>query len=83
MLMLCPLTIPTTAAIYKPYNLFNQSYGAYIIPLVINSLGGGHTPKHTHTCIQMFMDRSNSKKPGVHRPKERKQDKNHALASNG
>ena len=30
-------------------------------PLVINSLGGGHT----HTHIQTFVDRSNSKKPGA------------------
>ena len=31
------------------------------VPLVINSLRGGDT----HTCIPTFVDRSNSKKPGV------------------
>ena len=36
----------------------------HITPLVINSLGGGHTCKHTR--IQTFADRSNSKKPGAH-----------------
>ena len=35
------------------------SISHHITPLVINSLGGGHT--HTHT----FADRSNSKKPGA------------------
>ena len=29
--------------------MFNQSYEVHITPLVINSLGGGHTHKHTHT----------------------------------
>ena len=38
----------------------------HITPLVINSLGGGDT--HTHARIQTFGDRSNSKKPGAHRP---------------
>ena len=34
-----------------------------ITKFVINSLGGGHT--NTHTCIQTFADRNNSKKPGA------------------
>ena len=29
--------------------LFNQSYEVHITPLVINSLGRGHTHTHTHT----------------------------------
>ena len=43
------------------------SISHHITPLVINSLGGGHTHTHanTHTRIQTFADRSNSKKPGV------------------
>ena len=53
--------------ITKPYNLFDQSYGSisvishHIIPLVVHNLRDGHT----HTCVQTFMDRSNSKKPSV------------------
>ena len=42
------------------------SISHHISPLVINSLGGGHT--HTHTSIQTFADRSNSKKPGALQP---------------
>ena len=45
------------------------SISHHIMPLVINSLGRGHTNTHTHTrkhiCIQTFVDRSNSKKPGA------------------
>ena len=33
----------------QPYNLFNQSYGVYITPLVINSLGGS---VYTDICGQ-------------------------------
>ena len=46
------------------------SISCHIIPLVIHSVGGGHTHTHTikHTYIQTFADRSNSKKPGVWRP---------------
>ena len=33
----------------KAYNLFNQSYGVHITPLVIDSLGGGHTNTDTYT----------------------------------
>ena len=39
------------------------SISHHIMPLVINSLRGGHT--HTHTHILKFADRSNSKKPGL------------------
>ena len=39
------------------------SLSHHIMPLVVHSLGGGHT--HKHTCIRTFADRSNSKKPGV------------------
>ena len=45
------------------------SISYHITPVVINSFEGGHT--HTHTdiaCIQTFVDRSNSKKPGACRP---------------
>ena len=42
------------------------SISRHITPLVINSLGGGHTRKHT--CIQKFAGRSNFKKPGARRP---------------
>ena len=31
--------------------LLNQSYGVHIMPLFINSLGGGHTHTHTHADI--------------------------------
>ena len=44
------------------------SISHHITPLVINSLGGRHTHTHTHTHILKFTDRSNSKKPGAHRP---------------
>ena len=37
------------------------SISHHIMPIVINSLGGGHT----HTSIPTFTDRSNSKKPGT------------------
>ena len=40
------------------------SISHHITPLVINSLGDGHT----HARIQTFADRSNSKKPGAHWP---------------
>ena len=36
------------------------SISRHITPLVIHSLGGGHT----HINIQTFMDRSSYKKPG-------------------
>ena len=51
-----------------------RSISRHITPLVINSLGGGHTHTrkhthtHTHTHIQTFTDRSNSKKPSTRRP---------------
>ena len=32
--------------------MFNQLYEVHITPLVINSLGGGHTHTHTHTHMQ-------------------------------
>ena len=42
--------ILTTAAIQKLYNLFKQSYGVHITPLVNNSLGvDKHTHMHAHT----------------------------------
>ena len=45
------------------------STSRHITPLVINSLGGGHTHinthMHTHINIQKFADRSDYKKPGV------------------
>ena len=48
------------------------SISHHIMPLVINSLGGGHTHTQTHTracackhtCTHTFVDRSNSKKLG-------------------
>ena len=42
--------------------MLNQSYGVYITPLVINSLGGGHTQANTHTDDP---HRINFKKPGA------------------
>ena len=42
------------------------SLSHHITALAINSLRGGHT--HKHTCIHMFEDRSNYKKPGTRRP---------------
>ena len=59
--------------------MFNQSYEVYITPLVINSLGCGHTDTHTHTHTdthrhtdtRMHTDnphRNNFKKPGVSQP---------------
>ena len=41
---------------------------AYITPLVINALGGGHTDTHAYQCA----NQSNFKKPGVRgqRPRE-------------
>jgi len=41
-----------------------SSISHHIMPLVINSLGGGHTHTHTHTDIA---DKSNFKKPGMRR----------------
>jgi len=52
------------------------SISNHIMPLVINSLGGGHTHTHTHThahtCAHThtdIADKSNFKKPGACRPK--------------
>ena len=44
--------------------MFNQSHGVHITPLVINTLGGGHTQMHTHTHIQTSAQ-NNFKKPGA------------------
>jgi len=55
------------AAGEKPITCLNNHKGFIshpIMPLVINSLGGGHT--HTHIGI---MDKSNFKKPVMHQPK--------------
>ena len=47
---------------------------SHITPLVIHSLGGGHTHinththTHTHINIRTFADRSNYKKLGARRP---------------
>ena len=43
------------------------SISHHITPLVINSLGGGHTHTHTHTRIHPH--RNNTKKPGARRPR--------------
>ena len=45
-----------------------ESISHHIMPLVINSLGGGHT--HAHARLQTFADRSNFKKPGAPRPQK-------------
>ena len=42
----------------------DQSYGVYIMPLVINSLGGGHTHTHANTHTN-DPHRINFKKPGT------------------
>ena len=67
--------ILTIAVTQKLYNLFNQSFGIYIsyhiMPLVINSLMGGHTQTHTHTQAHMHVnvvDKRTFKKPGMCRP---------------
>ena len=47
------------------------SISRHITPLVINSLGGGHTHTHANTQIHTHTDdphRINFKKPGTHRP---------------
>ena len=47
------------------------SISYHIIPLVINSLGGGHTHTYTHTSKHTHTDyphRINFKKPGERRP---------------
>ena len=54
---------------YKSHRTYSTnrmgSISHHITPLVIDSLGGGHTHTHTQTRIQKFADRSNSKKPGA------------------
>ena len=53
--------IPTIAAILEPVELVQPIIWVLIYqirPLVINSLGGGHTHKHTDFCTKKF------KKPG-------------------
>ena len=49
-------------------NLFSQSYGINITPLVINNLGGGHTHTHTYKHTHIQTDKSYFKKPGTNRP---------------
>ena len=44
------------------------SVSYHIMPLVVHGLRGGHTHANTHACIQIFTDRSNSKKSGTRRP---------------
>ena len=44
-----PTTDSNCSCHIKAVELFNQSYGVHIMPLVINSLGGGYTHTHTHT----------------------------------
>ena len=44
------------------------SISHHITPLVINSLGGGHSHTHTHKHTQIT-DKSNFKKPVTRRPK--------------
>ena len=46
----------------KVYNLFNQSYGAHITPLVNNSLGDGHT----YICTNRLPRQKQITKPGVY-----------------
>lgn len=57
-----PTNDTNTATIYRLWNLFNQPYiwGLYIMPLVFNSIKGGHTYIHVD-----FPDKSNNKKPGM------------------
>ena len=62
-----PITIMTTDVIYRCRTCLTNRMGSisrHIMPLVISSLGGGHTHKHTYRCPH----RSNFKKPGVHQP---------------
>ena len=40
--------------------MFNQSYEVYITPLVISSLGRGHTHTHTHTQTRIPTIRTGS-----------------------
>ena len=53
---------PTNSTDYgyckKAVELANQSCGVHITPLVINSLGGRQTDRHTHTN---YLDKSNFK----------------------
>ena len=44
-------------------NLFNQTYGFYIMPLVVTSLRGGHIDNHTYTHV---VDKINFQKPCMH-----------------
>ena len=54
------MAIPIYNADYKCHitavNLFNQSYGVHIKPLIINSLGSRHTYTHaqTHTYMHTY-----------------------------
>ena len=55
---------------YKSHRTYSTNHmgsiSQHITPLVINNLGAEtHTCKQTHTSIQMFADRNNSKKPGA------------------
>ena len=47
-----------------------RSISCHIMPLVINSLGGGHTHTNTHTHTHAYrrLHRNNFKKPGARRP---------------
>ena len=58
---------PTNGIDYSCYikalEFYNQSYGIHIKPVVINSLGGGHTHTYTRTyiCIYKGVGRGGSK----------------------
>ena len=63
--------IPTNNTDYSCYmkavELVNQSYVVHIMPLVINSLGSGHTRTNKHTYRRS--QRIDFKKSGEHWPK--------------
>ena len=75
----CPLMIATKFPCNDYRTCLTNRMGSisrHIMPLVINSLGGGHTHTHTHTHTHKHTHkhtyrrphRNNYKKPGAHRP---------------
>ena len=58
------LLIPIIVSMQKLQNLYNESYGVHITPLIINRL----RDRYTYICRQTNIGQNNFQKPGVYWP---------------